>query len=205
MSNAARSAMFQSFALPDEHSFGVFKALNEVYPAFAKKLFEGNQFMSRLIMYGYNPMDILDYPVCGKCESLAIFNGYATVGKKKYPRCTCVKPGCGANTNNPISLRTWIRDELKHKAPPEFFEAIETAIDGIAAKMILTHIRQMKKEMERHNTEILPKISNQEVSNATVMTQVQAQSEVTIEHMGTTDDPGLPEDRIEIGDELDEE
>ncbi len=202
--NAARRAMFQSFGLPDEQSFGIYKELQKVYPAFAQKLFENNGLMQRLIMSGYNPMHMLDYPVCGRCETLAVYDGYAMSGGKRYDRCTCVREGCGASTTNPVTLRVWMRDELKKKVKPEFFETIEDAVDGIAAQMMLSHVKRMRYELERHNAEIMPKISHTEVDQGAKLDYKQTQ--VDIEHLGVTDsDPALPEDRIEIGDDLDAE
>lgn len=192
----ARQAVFNSFTLPDEKSFGVYKALNDVYPALAKKLFENNELMRRLVMYGYNPMDILDYPVCGKCETLAVYNGYTVKNGRRYPKCTCVREDCGHTTVNPVTLRMWIKDELKKKAPPEYMDTIEMAIDGIAAKMIQMHMRYMNKLQVQYNQSVREKIATEDKLKDVVHSTVD--DEPVVEHLGKTDDPKLPEDRVEI-------
>jgi hypothetical protein len=128
-------AMFNSFQQPDAHSYGVYKLLADFYPAFGKKIFEGNPFMMKLIMSGYNPMDILEYPVCGRCETLAAWNGYARRGKQHIPQCTCMAEKCGHTTVNPVTLRQWMADELKKKAPPDIAEIADFAVDSVAEAM----------------------------------------------------------------------
>lgn len=144
--------------LPDEHSVGVYKMLMEVYPAFAKKLFENNELMKRLVMTGMNPMQILDYPICGKCETMALFNGYGKRGGRVYEQCTCVANKCGHTTVNPITLREWIKIELKHKAPADFIEAIEYAVDTIAQNMIAKYYQDNEYLLTDYSTKASKKM-----------------------------------------------
>lgn len=199
----ARQAIFSSFAMPDEKSFGVYKALNDVYPAFAEKLFENNDLMRKIVMSGYNPMDILDYPVCGKCETLAAYNGYVVIKGKRYSKCTCLRQGCGHTTNNPVTLRAWMKDELKKKAPPEYIDTIEFAIDGIAAKMIQMHMQYLKKLQADYSNTIRSKIATEDKLKDVVLKSVDDTPK--IEHLGATDDPKLPKDRIEIQEDVQNE
>lgn len=136
-------AMFNSFMQPDPHSYAVYKMLQDIYPAFGKKLFEGNPFMFRLVMTGFNPMDILEYPICGRCETLAAWNGYAKRGKKHIRQCTCLGDKCGHTTVNPPTLRDWMKDELKKKAPPDIAEYAEQLVDDLASGMVRMAVNEL--------------------------------------------------------------
>lgn len=155
-------AMASGLTNPDERSVGVYKMLMDVYPAFSKKLFERNELMNYLVMTGNNPMDILDYPICGKCETLALWHGTILKDGKYYDKCTCIAHGCGATTVNPITLRDWIKLELHKKAPPEYIEAIEFCVDRIAHQMLIKHrdeLRELvrsKNGTEREKSIIMP-------------------------------------------------
>ncbi len=193
----AHTAMFNSFAMPDEHSFGVYKALQDVYPAFSKKIFEDNEFMQRVVMSNYNPMDILDYPVCGKCETLAAPSGYAVKDLRTVPKCTCFK--CGSTTVNPVSFRAWIKYELKKRVKPDFFEAIELATDAIALTMLKTFMRNMKDIMIQHSVHTAEKMGHKE---SVVMQKADLKPEV--KHYREVK-PRLPKDVVEITDNLQED
>ena len=146
---------------PDERSFGVFKMLNEVYPAFAKKIFEGNSLMQKLVMSGMNPMDILEYPICRKCETLAPYDGFVRRGNEIVPRCTCVNEKCGVSTINPVTLREWTRQEMKKRVSEDFYEALEYAVDLVARSMIqklqndLQSALNVKKAQDREKIGII--------------------------------------------------
>ncbi len=117
---------------PDPRSYGVYRMIQEIYPALAKKMFENSELMRKLVMTQYNPMDILDYPVCGKCESIAAWNGLAKKNGKLVRKCTCVADGCHASTADPPTFRTWLMYEIKKKAPADFAEVAEYIVDGMA-------------------------------------------------------------------------
>lgn len=190
----AHKALFNSFAQPNERSYGVMKMLFDVYPAFQKKLLDGNILMQKLVMTGYSPMDILDYPICGKCETLAVPNDYGIKDGRKVPRCTCVAEKCGANTLNPISLRQWIKYELKKKADDEFIDAIDVAIDYIAASMIKKHQNELRDIMVGKNAKDKEKMGIL-MADGTEHTI----PDVKIEHLREI--PDLPDDIQMIDDE----
>lgn len=196
----ARQAIFNSFGLPDEKSFGVYKALKDVYPAFAKKVFEENPLMHRLVLSGYNPMDIMEYPICGKCETLAAPSGYVVRNGKYVEQCTCVNPKCGATTTAPIKLKAWMRMELIKKVSPEWFDTIDSTIDGIAALWIQSYWRRQREEMERYRAESAKKIGVTE--KAVQDFQASMSEQKKIEHLGNTENPNLPKDIEEINMEI---
>lgn len=138
-------------ALPDSHSFGVYKMLLDVYPAFAKKLFENNVLMEKLLMSGYNPMSILDYPVCGSCETLALWMDSVSKDGKVYNRCGCVAKGCGKVTTSPITFREWVTYELKKKVPADFIDGLEFAVDNITESMIRKYYNDNQDILIAHN------------------------------------------------------
>jgi len=162
------SAISGALLNPDDRSFGVYKMLNDVYPAFAKKLFQNNDFMQRLVMSGHNPIDILDYPICGKCETLALMDGFSLKDGKYYPKSTCVAEKCGHSTVNPVTLRDWIKDELRKKAPKEFFDIIEIVVDVVANSMIRKYTNELRTTLsassaERAKAIIMPDGSSHDV------------------------------------------
>lgn len=136
-------AMFNMFAQNDPHSFAVLKMLQDLYPAFGKKIFEGNPFMMKLVLSGMNPMDMLEYPVCGKCETLAAWTDSKRTKHGIVRYCGCMADKCGAITKNPITLKTWLKEELKKKAPPDIAEQAEIAVDRVAETMC----RMAEKEL----------------------------------------------------------
>lgn len=131
-----QEAILRSFLLPDPKSMGAFNALMNVYPALAKKLFDNNPYMQKIVMTGLNNMNILDYPVCGRCERLAVWNKFKVVNGELQWRCTCFTEGCNHTTTNPVILRDWLADELKKRAPEGYVDIIDEAIDGIASMMV---------------------------------------------------------------------
>ena len=132
----AYEAMRKVFENPDPRSYGVYRMIQEIYPALAKKMFENSELMRKLVMTQYNPMDILDYPVCGKCESIAAWNGLARKNGKLVRKCTCVADGCHASTADPPTFRTWLVYEMKKKAPADFAEVAEYIVDGMALRLV---------------------------------------------------------------------
>jgi len=144
--------------------------------------------MQRLVMSGYSPMDILDYPICGKCETLAVPNDYGYKDGVKVPRCTCMKESCGANTLNPITLRAWIKYELKKRVDDEFLEAIEVAVDFVALTMINKHRRELAELMQEKRAKDKKKIGILMPDG----TEHIVDNEVKIEHCH--DKPEFPED-----------
>jgi hypothetical protein len=109
--------------------------------------------MQKLVMSGYNCMDILDYPICGKCETLAAYDGYGLKDGKHVLRCTCMDEKCGHSTLNPPTLRQWVKWELKKKVDDEWFEALDYAVDAIAMSMVNKHKNEMAQATSVFNGE----------------------------------------------------
>jgi len=140
-----RAAMYRSLLNDDPRSRGVYNALMEVYPAFAKKIFQDNKLMEILVMRGGNPMLILNYPVCGKCETLALPHTPIKQNGKSIPRCGCVSDKCGAITKNPITFREWLVMELKNKVPKDSISVVMNSVDMIALSMMRKSALEMKR------------------------------------------------------------
>lgn len=147
----ARQAIINSFGNPDPASWGVFRMIEQTYPAFAKKIFQNNAFMQKLVMTGLNPMHIMDYPICGRCETLAVPDRPILKDGRYHPACGCFADGCGAKTIDPITFREWLVMEMRRKAPPEYVENIEYVVDRIAEAMLARYVKQMRqlREVER--------------------------------------------------------
>lgn len=201
----ARQSIFNQFAMPDEHSFGVFKMLADVYPAFSKKIFEGNELMQKLVVSGYNPMDIMDYPVCGKCETLAPYSGVVVKNGKRVQKCTCVKHGCAATTVNPVTFRNWIKDELKRKAPADFMDALDYAVDKVAKRMLDKYILEMRSAAFAFRQIASKKMGVSEETMNDIVDPATRPDKPKIEHLGSTSNPNLPKDRIEITESIEDE
>ena len=197
----ARQAIFNSFNLPDEHSFGVYKALQDLYPSFAKKIFNENPLMHKLVLSGYNPMDVLDYPICGKCETLAAPSGEVIRNGKRVQQCTCVNHKCGHTTTNPVTCRVWMQDELKRKAPEDFFDTIDFVVDAVAARWIQSYWHNVRKDMERHRAETKAKMDAQNQIDEQVET---ISKHGKVQHLGLTDEPQLPKDTEHIDLEIED-
>lgn len=136
--DAFRNTLVQA----NSHSLGVMKLLKEYYPAFAKKVFERNPLVEKLCLSGFFTENILDYPVCGHCETLALWNRYvknpdgslADDGEGNLiPVARCWK--CGQDTVNPLMFFEWCMMELKKKAPESVDVELVTATDIIAERL----------------------------------------------------------------------
>ncbi len=189
--NTMRQGLFNSFAMTDARSFGVFKAIQEAYPNFAKKMFEGNVLMERLVMSGFGPLDIFEYPICGKCESLALPSG--------HKQCNCVKTGCGHTTKNPVSFRQWMRYELKNKLPQEQIDNLDFTIDRIAESMMAKYMQELTQEYEQQRTEAAIKMGAKKLTG---YGKEEIELPTVVHHRVEPTD--LPENRIEIDIDLEE-
>ena len=141
----AHRAMAQLFKNPDPRSLGVMDFIFDVYPLFYRKIFKNNKLMERVVMTGLNGMDILDYFVCGRCESIAPQSGTVLKDGVFVPQCTCTADGCGATTVNPPTLREWLMYELRKKAPPGFETILSMAMNNIAQ----TYLRKALKDYKQ--------------------------------------------------------
>jgi hypothetical protein len=136
-------AMANVLAKPNSHAMGVMKLIDSYYPAMAKKVFERNPVVEAMAMSGFCSMDILIYPVCGHCETLALYHHYAknpdgTPARDEDGRpigvCKCKK--CGKETVNPVKFFDWCMMELKKRAPEDIAESLVLAVDIIAERAI---------------------------------------------------------------------
>lgn len=180
----AHNTILNSFKMPDERSFGVYNLLKELYPAFAKKLFENNVLMHNLVMSNLNGMDILEYPICGKCETISAWDKNVFRNGRWYKTCHCVAKGCGAVTVSPPTLRDWIRDEFKKKASPEVLESLEYVVDSTALYMMYTWVKDTRAALAEHNRIAREKMrSDADISS---LARKYKEEDPTVQHYGYT-------------------
>lgn len=128
-------AMTNLLLQPNSRSIGVVRLMDKYYPALAKKVLEGNPTMEKFVMSGFNTMDILMFPMCGHCETLAAFSNEIAMVKKKYvPVARCFK--CGKTTVNPTLMKQWCMSEIKKKAPETIADDLMAVVDIIADRMV---------------------------------------------------------------------
>lgn len=157
--STAHQMMSNMFSQPDPHNAGVYHKLMEIYPNFAKKVFDSSQFISKLVMIGYDSSDVLDFPICGKCESLAaptdprVIKDKVTGQLRSIPQCGCFK--CGTITQSPIKFRDWIKDEVRHKVDKDFLEQLDdmldVAVDLYARQMMGMAERDLMQALKERN------------------------------------------------------
>jgi len=153
MSSETRyDAMDNLLTQSNAHTIGVLKILKDYYPAFAKKIFEGNPLIEQLAMCGITSFDILKYPVCNHCEALAMYfdcakNEDGTLKKREDGSligvCKCKK--CGTVTEDPVILYDWCLMELRKRAPATVDYELIIATDALAEKLI----RQANYRLEK--------------------------------------------------------
>ena len=156
----AHIAMYNSFLAPDPASFGVFKLMQELYPAFAEKLFYNNPFMQKIVMSSLNSMFIMEYPICGRCETVAAWDKTIIVNDKKIKTCYCFAEGCGSTTKNPVTLREWMVDELRHKAPRDIAEQAYFIVDDIAMSFMRIAKYQLELALKEHRSNLREEMNN---------------------------------------------
>jgi len=140
----SRQAIVNSFSNPNPESVGVFKMIADIYPAFAKKIFEKNDFMKMIVMTNLSPMHILEYPICGKCETLSVYSGFAKKDGKYVSTCNCFAEGCGHTTINPVTFKTWLLEEMRKKAPKDFADTCEYLVDRLALSLMKKYLQDVK-------------------------------------------------------------
>jgi hypothetical protein len=133
----------------NSHAEGVMKLLNEYYPSFARKIFEGNPLVEKFVRANFTTLDILLHPVCGRCETIALFSGGRILENGSQVKvATC--PKCGMDTVNPITLLEWCLMELKRKAPETIESDLILATDIVAERLVtdMKRIYAITKEKE---------------------------------------------------------
>lgn len=144
-------AMTNLLMQPNSRTIGVIKLIDKYYPALAKKVTEGNPIMELFVNSGFNTMDILMFPMCGHCESLAAFSGGAELKRGRYvPVCTCYK--CGKSTVDPMLMKQWCIEEIKKRAPESIAQDLMTVVDVMADKMVSKAKDDLKRAIvsEKH-------------------------------------------------------
>jgi hypothetical protein len=129
--DAQRNVFKQSNA----HTVGVLKLLKNYYPALEKKVLEGNPLVIAMVKNNMCNMDILNYPICGHCETLALFTKYAITNKDRIVEvCQC--PKCNAETIGPLTVLEFCLMELRKRAPMTIEEDLVGATDAIAERFV---------------------------------------------------------------------
>jgi hypothetical protein len=132
---------------PNSHSIGVMKLLDKYYPAFAKKVLHKNPLVKKMVENNFCNLDILIYPICGRCETLASYFSYAILEGQLVGVCKCHK--CHTETLNPITFKDWCIMELKKKAPDTIESDLEAARDIIAEKLMAQAQRLYRKTVAK--------------------------------------------------------
>ena len=164
MSELKRYGAMQNMLMqPNSHAFGVMNVLKTYYPNFAKKVFQNNPLMEKMAMANFSSMDILVYPVCGKCEALAAYCRYAqdplgqTI-RDEYGRgigvCRSLK--CGAETVDPVTFYDWCLMELKKKAPEDVGMELLFAVDLVADQLMRDAKKQYVQASEKEKSYVQP-------------------------------------------------
>lgn len=102
------------------HSLNFLKGVN---PKYAEHMYNRNRIVEAFALSEYGNVDVLEQPMCGKCEQ----PGWHTTGKlpvmvkvkdefgdeqdKFIYNCYC--PKCGAVTENTLTLKEYLMQELK--------------------------------------------------------------------------------------------
>lgn len=196
--NVARQAIINSFANANPDSFGVMKMINDVYPAFAKKIFQNNESMRKIVMSNLNPMYILDYPICGHCEAISALSGKVMRNGEAVDVSRCFV--CDRTTTEPITLREWLAMELKRKVPEKYFEEIEYAVDTVALSMMRTYMRDVKNLMQSDRQEQARKMGLVDTYGNPIAVSDEYHHEVTLTESSTPID--LEEEARKIGREV---
>lgn len=155
---SARQSIIKSFSDPNPDSLGVFKTLEDIYPSFSAKIFQGNAFMQMIVMSNYSPMHILDYPICGRCETLAMWNNRGLKDGKIVKKCSCFADGCGSTTFDPPTFRDWLKEEMRKKATPQMLENLEFVVDVTAMAMMKRSVSEQKQMMDQEASSRMQKL-----------------------------------------------
>lgn len=90
--------------------------IKSVHPKYAKHMFQLNNLVKNLAMTEFSNIDVLDLPVCRRCERPALW-------MNEDARCSC-----GAITKNPMTVRQYMIQEFRKQLTDE---QIEQLGDGI--------------------------------------------------------------------------
>ena len=93
------------------------KFLKNVNPKYAEHMYHQNRIVEAFAMSEFGGVDVLEQPVCGKCEKPGwnTFNpNFVSTGDEDKDRDikNCFCPACGTTTYNTLSLRDYLLQEL---------------------------------------------------------------------------------------------
>jgi len=147
----AHLAMSGNVMAPDARNVAILKGISEAYKELEQKMFEHNPVMRLLISSQVDVTNVFEYPVCGKCETVALWNDRKFNKETlEYDRtCGCMR--CGAFTTRPPTVRMWLKDELKRRVGPDYLDMIDIGIDRIALSMMKTYINNLAVGIEQTN------------------------------------------------------
>lgn len=137
-------AMFEMYQSPNPESVGVAHMIETIYPALARKIFaSGDKLVKHFAMTKYNPLKLMNMPLCGKCEALAYRDEDVLKDGVKVETCRCMQ--CGTLTLRPVKFRDWLKDELRGKMP----KGSEKQLDGnfVDAQAMVQVSRAMREYM----------------------------------------------------------
>jgi hypothetical protein len=93
------------------------KAIQTVEPKFANHMYHQNRIVEAFAMSVYGNIDVLEQPMCGKCEKPGwntIDTSFVSTGDadkdREIKNCFC--PECGSTTKNTLSVRQYLMQEL---------------------------------------------------------------------------------------------
>lgn len=107
--------------------------LKGVNPAFAEHMYHRNRIVEAFALSEYGGVDILESPVCGKCEKPGwntINPNFVSTGDADKDReiRNCYCHACGSTTYNTLTLKQYLIDELKLQE--EKIENLESQLHG---------------------------------------------------------------------------
>lgn len=141
----------QNAMAPDKRNVKILGAISEAYKALEQKMFEHNPVMRALIQSQIDVTSVFEFPVCGKCETVALWND-SKFNKETFQidrTCGCMR--CGTITTRPATVRQWLADELRRRVDPEFLDMIDIGLNRIALSMMKTYLENLTIDVERAN------------------------------------------------------
>jgi len=107
--------------------------LKNVNPKYAEHMYHQNRIVEAFAMSVFGGVDVLDHPVCGKCEKPGwnTFNpNFKSTGDADKDReiRNCYCEACGTTTYNTLTLRAYLVQELNLQE--EKIEQLENTIHG---------------------------------------------------------------------------
>lgn len=107
--------------------------LKGVNPEYAEHMFHRNRIVEAFAMSVYGGVDVLDSPVCGKCEKPGwntVNPNFISTGDEDKDReiRNCYCEACGTTTYNTLTVKQYLIEELKLQE--ENIEKFENELHG---------------------------------------------------------------------------